>query len=288
MHKYLKAEADGLPVRPSGAWAIKKLDYLQRYMDAFITSMRNKPWRAINYVDLFAGPGKCRIRHSSEICLGSPLIALKAKYPFSNYYLVDLEPENIVALRERCSVSKQTDKVHYYTGDSNEKVCEIAEHIAGLDQKFLPGKWSSLNMAFLDPTGIDLHWKTVERLAQIRKMDLVIHYSQMGLNRLMPVVVDSPDENKVDLFFGGQEWREIYRECQSRKGLHRQLIDYYKSKLCDLGYVDIRGIEPEPLMRNKKRKAPLYRLIFAGKHKLAHDFWKKITSRDVYGQQKLL
>jgi three-Cys-motif partner protein len=274
-------------MRPSGPWVVKKLDYLQRYIDIFVTSMRNQSWRAVNYIDLFAGPGKCRIRREGEIYLGSPLIALKARCPFSNYYFVDLSPENIAALRERCSKSPQSGKVHYYTGDSNRKVREIFEHIAKLDQEFLPGQWSSLNMAFLDPAGIDLHWKTVERLAQIKKMDLVIHYSQMGLNRLMPVVVDSPERNKVDMFFGGDEWREIYRHWQGRAGLHRNLIDYYKNKLCELGYVDIRGMKSEPLMRNKKRKAPLYRLLFASKHKLGHDFWKKITSRDVHGQHRL-
>jgi three-Cys-motif partner protein len=287
MHKYLKPEEDGLAVRPSGAWAIKKLDYLRRYIDIFVTSMHNKPWRALNYIDLFAGPGKCRVRSNSEIFLGSPLIALKATYPFSGYYFGDLEPGNITTLQKRCSVSPVAEQVNYCVGDSNKTVRRIVDHISKIDREFIRGQWPSLNLAFLDPTGIDLHWETVKRLAQINRMDLIIHYSQMGLSRLMPNVFDSTEENRIDSFFGDREWRDIYREWQGKIGLHRQLIDHYKNKLCNLGYADIRGLIPEPLMRSKKKKAPLYRLIFASKHELAHDFWRKTTSRDVYGQHRL-
>jgi three-Cys-motif partner protein len=289
MKKYLEAEDDGLLMRPSGSWALKKLDYLRRYIGAFVTSMRDKPWRAMHYIDLFAGPGKCRVRESNEIHLGSSLVALKAPYPFTHYYFADLEPNNISALRRRCSASPHADRVLYFVGDSNQVVYEVVEHISAIDQEFIRGQWPSLNLTFLDPAGIDLYWETVEALAQINRMDLVIHYPQMGLTRSMPLFLDSSKESKVDLFFGGREWREVYRKWQGRIGLHRKLIDHYKEKLRDLGYAEVlRGDEPEPLMRSEKRRAPLYRLIFASKHPLGHDFWRAVTNRDVYGQQRLL
>ena len=288
MQKYLEAQDDSLIMRSSGSWALKKLDYLQRYIDTFITSMRGRRWRAINYVDLFAGPGKCRVRGSDEICLGSPLIALKAPHPFTHYYFVDLDSDNVSTLRKRCSASPIADRVHCFVGDSNQVVNEIFEHISAIDQEFIRGQWPSLNLAFLDPAGMDLYWETVETLAQINRMDLVIHYPQMGLTRSMPLVFESSEESKVDSFFGGREWREIYRKWQNRTGLHRKLIDHYKDKLRNLGYIEVlRGDEPEPLMRNEKRKAPLYRLIFASKHPLGHDFWRAVTSRDVHGQRRL-
>jgi hypothetical protein len=97
----------------------------------------------------------------------------------------------------------------------------------------------------------------------------------------------------IDRFFGGTEWREIYKEWESRAGvkagLHRQLIDYYKAKLRALGYVEeIRELGNEPLMRNVQRQAPLYRLLLASKHPLGEKFWKEVTRRDVYGQSRLL
>ena len=288
MQSHLDAQDDGLPMRPSGSWALKKLDYLERYLSVFVTSMRDKPWRAMHYIDLFAGPGKCRARQTGKIYPGSPLIALKVAYPFTCYFFVDLEPDDINALRQRCSVSPLSDRVQYFVGDSNQVVHEIAKHISTIDREFIRGQWPSLNLAFLDPAGMDLYWKTVKVLAQLNRMDLIIHYPQMGLTRYMPHAFESAEENKVDLFFGGREWREIYAEWQGKTGLHRRLIDHYKEKLRGLGYEEVlRGDEPEPLMRNVKRRAPLYRLIFASKHPLGHDFWHKVTRRDVHGQTRL-
>ena len=40
--KLLKPVEDGHFLRPSGGWAIEKLDYLRRYIDVFETSMKDK------------------------------------------------------------------------------------------------------------------------------------------------------------------------------------------------------------------------------------------------------
>jgi hypothetical protein len=39
---YLEPVADDLPTRDSGAWVAEKLDYLERYIDVFETSMHKK------------------------------------------------------------------------------------------------------------------------------------------------------------------------------------------------------------------------------------------------------
>src|SRR5258708_7846798 len=104
MQKYLERVDDGLPMRPSGPWVAEKLDYLQRYIDIFEQSMRKK-WMRRSFIDLFAGPGKCYDRNSETIYLGSPLIALTTHYPFTDYFLVDSDVENIQALATRCATS---------------------------------------------------------------------------------------------------------------------------------------------------------------------------------------
>jgi len=97
----------------------------------------------------------------------------------------------------------------------------------------------------------------------------------------------------IDKFFGDGEWRKIYEKWKLKDtiaGIHRELIDHYKSKLRTLGYVDVVDSETgvEPLMRTTKTKAPLYRLIFASKNILGHEFWIKVTREDVRGQRRLL
>jgi three-Cys-motif partner protein len=294
MHSYLEPRDDGLPMRPSGSWVAEKLDYLERYITIFETSMHNKPWRRRHYIDLFAGPGKCFVHNTEAVYLGSPLLALTTQHPFTDYFFVDLSPDNTATLKERCSVSPAYDRVQCLTGDCNIVVKEIVKHILAADHEHLPGKWSSLNLAFLDPNGLELRWETVVALAQPYGMDLIIHYPQGGLNRYMGQAFEEAEPTAVDLFFGGTEWRKIYekrRNKQTRYGIHRLLMDHYKEKLRNLGYKETfrdDEVGDEPLVRNAKRKAPLYRLLFASKHSLGHDFWRKVTQRDVYGQKRLL
>ena len=252
MDKYLLSENDGLLTRPSGKYAKKKLFYLQKYIATFEKSMRDKSWRKRNFIDLFSGPGKCAIRGTKEIVLGSPLLALTTEHPFTDYYFVDLDDKNIEALEIRSQASGiPQDRIHFSTGNANEKVLDIVTEIQNIDNEYRAGIWSSLNLAFLDPEGFELQWDTVAKLAEINKMDLIIHYSQQGVERMAEIALRSRKETAIDKFFGDLEWRRIFATCKDDPtGIHRPLIDYYKSKLKDLGYVEIKDSEDvwaEPL-----------------------------------------
>lgn len=277
---YLSTVDDGLRMRPSGFWAAQKLDYLGRYIDVFETAMRNKfPKRA--YIDLFCGPGKSRERGSGEIRLGSPLIALTTRYPFTDYYFVDNDQAKLSALEERWAGAGRPGRVHFFLGDANEVAPSLAR-----DLQVVP----SLNLAFLDPDGLQLSWASVEALAGAGRVDLIIHYPQRALNRVMANAIKTADDTTVDRFFGGPKWRSIYESY--RRGeesfLHRQLMDHYKHMLGMLGYSETRrddevGEEP-PVVGEK---GVLYRLLFASKSPRGGDFWRKITQRDIHGQKTL-
>ena len=289
MHKYLLPEDDGLSARTFGKWTAVKLDYLQRYIDLFETSMKGKPWCARCYLDLYSGAGKYQIEGQSNFRLGSALLAITTKHPFTNYFFVDKSQENIDLLSKRCESTTDIQK-KFYVGDANIRVKEIVDEIKAIDHNRSKNQWSSLNLAFLDPDGLELEWKTIENLASVNKMDLIIYYSQSGLTRNFDNYINSDADTIIDKFFGDREWRIIYKTSLRGEtiGVHRKLIDYYKQKLSTLGYVDVRDIEDgtEPLMKNSK-EAPLYRLIFASKHARGHDFWKKIVKKDAFGQGKL-
>jgi three-Cys-motif partner protein len=283
MESYLQPQDDDLPMRPAGTWTTQKLDYLARYIYVFETSMRQK-WPVRNYIDLLAGPGKNRVRGTGEILLGSPLLALTTQYPFTGYFFVDLAAENTQALQLRCAASPNCKRANIRTGDCNDLVNDIVALIKHEE-------WRSLNLAFLDPEGLELRWETVAKLATVRRMDLIINYPEGGLNRYMRQAFETDSQTAVDHFFGDRKWRKIYQEWQNKRGLHRQLIDLYKARLQNLGYKEVlRGDEPgyEPLMRSQKRRAPLYRLLFASKSQLGNEFWQKVTRRDVHGQARLL
>jgi three-Cys-motif partner protein len=290
MPDYLAPGEDGLIARDSGEWAEEKLDYLARYIWVFETSMHSQPWRERHYIDLLAGPGKCRVERTGQVLLGSPLIALTTEHPFTDYFFVDIDHENVEALQQRCSHSAVAQTVTIKQGDCNVIVDEIVQHVKSVDSRFIKGVRSSLNLAFLDPEGFELRWKTVAKLASVYAMDMIINFPIGGLNRFMPIGIEQ-EYCQIDDFFGGTEWRQIYHDHIGRRGMARALLDLYKSKLTALGYKDVRGSEEtgdEVLIRNTQRQAPLYYLMFACKHPLGNEFWKGVTRRNVRGQRTLL
>ncbi len=274
---------DGLPMRESGQWAKEKLDYLRRYMEVFSVSMQSK-WAERNYIDLQAGPGVNQIKGTSDFFFGSPLVALNCSVPFTGYYFVEMDPMIANALRQRCNSHSLGNRADISEMDCNTASSTIASKL----KRFHP---NSLNLAFLDPEGFEMKWSAVRDLASVKRMDLVINYPQGGLNRAMPNCIDTVEGNAVDQFFGTTDWRDIFRRHPSgRAGLHSELIDLYRSGLNSLGYVDVQRddqVGDEPLMRNARSNAPLYRLIFASKHSLGTSFWRKITKRDLHGQHSL-
>lgn len=280
---------DGLTLRESGLWVAEKLCFIEKYLHAFTQSMGAKDWRNIRYIDMFAGPGKCLVRARNQVLLGSPLLALSVKRKFTDYVFVDNDSHNIDCLKKRTQSFLNSVRISYEVGDSNKKVKRIVGEILDQDENYLPGRWPSLNLAFLDPEGLELEWDTVVELARART-DLIIHYSQFGITRNIEKCAQLSEDTAIDHFFGSRDWRIIYGKHHRAPGeVHSKLLELYHSNLTALGYVDINeiGDHLDPLMKTSQTKAPLYRLIFASKHRLGHKLWAAVTKEDAYGQKRL-
>lgn len=278
MYPYLLPQADGLAMRESNEYAKDKLRILEAYIDRFETSMRKKHWRARYFVDLQAGPGKNRFP-DGNVMLGSPLIALTTEHPFTHYRFVELDSENCDALEMRVSTSDLRDRVKIMRGDCNVWVDEIVQEIRALDKQWIEGQWSSLNLAFLDPEGMELRWETVEKLGRMNRMDLIITFPTGGIIRTARVMLKRGEGTLLDDFFGTREWREVYAEVEHKHVTQRRrvIIDYYKSRLAPLGYnvVVDPDIVAERIFANKRR-TQVYSLIFASKDKLGDEFWQDV------------
>ena len=259
-------------MRQSQDYAKDKLTILNGYMARFTTAMKDSKWRALNYIDLQAGPGKNRFSPSGDIMLGSPLLARSTRFPFDNLFLVEMESPEFDALETRIGVGDRAASANLYNDDCNVAVDSIVGQIGQTDSQFVPGQWPSLNLAFLDPEGLEVEWKTVEKLARMNRMDLIINFSTSGITRNAGQFVDRDEETVFDRFFGTREWRPIYRRTRHNGGpmVRRALIDFYLGRLNAMGYVQTERQERE--FKNQ-RNVQIYTMIFASKSDLGIKFW---------------
>ncbi len=258
------SNVDGLAVRPSGPWIERKYFYLNRYADIFTRGMGKKWSRGgLTYIDLFAGPGRCLIESSGQERDGSPLIALN--YEFSKYIFVESDRDNLATLRERCRKSPKFPKIEFIEGDCNAVVRKINP--------------TGLSLAFIDPTGIDIHFNTLDALTRNRQLDLLLNVQfNMDIARNFERYLRSEEATKLDLFLGGDFDRKQIR-------VPRDAFILYKQRLKEkLGYSTVEF--KDVVVRNAKN-VPMYFLVFASKHPRGLDFWKKITTRDETGQREL-
>ena len=270
--------SDGLPLRCVGEWSKVKYHYLARYVYAFTTAMMGKWKGGLCYIDLFAGPGKSRMRDSGREIDASPLISLKTERPFSKYIFVDSDDRCINALQQR--ILSIPHSVRTIRGDCNKETDLITDEIPA----------QSLTLAFADPTGLDLHFDTVRTLtAGRRRVDLIIVYPErMALKRNIKKFLKTKKENPLDRWIGDTGWREEYEGTLRQSGdakAVRAILEYYRRKLKGLGYRYFRSGE-EITVRTSER-LPLYLLLFASKHSLGHELWAKIGAIGPNGQTKL-
>lgn len=279
--KFLLDEDDGLPFRESQAYARNKLRLLRFYLEQFNVSMRDK-WKTRHYVDLQAGPGKNRI--GSDYLVGSPLISLTTSVTCTRFFFNELDEHNYNALRQRSQASDLFPQIQFFQGDANvivDDVCrEINEYDASAKRR---GEWTSLNLAFLDPEGLELKWATVEKLANISRMDLIINFSTSGIRRN----IGADNTAVIDEFFGTHDWKSAWDEFLKTERMP-SLIKFYLSRLEPHGYkFQELQIGEEIVSFKNSKNVEVYKLIFASKHPLGNKFWMQ-ARRLIQPQQRLL
>jgi three-Cys-motif partner protein len=271
IEKYLLPEPDGLPTRPSQDYVFYKLKALSTYLKIAITAVGDK-WPDIFYIDLQAGPGKNEVGKS--VVLGSPLIALTTENHPTQFRFNEFDSELKKALDQRISACPLKDRVKTFQADVNGVVTPICDEIRERDrQAAVNRQWSTLNIAFLDPEGLELHWSTVEQLASMKRMDLIINFSTSGLER----VIGAGYFESVDRFFGTSQWKTVYNPSDDSTVHRRVLIDFYRQRLERFGYhidIDPEFGGDEITVSNSKNRQ-IYSLIFASKHPLGDKFWKQ-------------
>jgi three-Cys-motif partner protein len=270
--EYRASQADGLPARVSGAWAREKLEYLAKYMSIFNVGMKNK-WERV-YIDLMAGPGRCVEDDTGDEFDGSPLLAVSQKEPFTEAVLIEGDATLAAALRQR--VDRRATVV--------EADCNDTAVIGQLRDRLGYGR---LGLAFADNLGLDVTLTTLKTLTHDRKVDLCITFQVGDLKRNLRRALKGDDAARWTAFFG-EGWAPVAGDAE-RKNLSAEetanvLLDFYGRQLADMGYTHVR--HSRRVMKNS-RNVGLYRLVLAGKHERAGQFFDEISKIEPGGQRGL-
>jgi len=264
----LPAPDDELAVQCVGPWSSEKHDIVRRYLTASggprSLYLPPAPGGAA-FVDLFAGPGRARIRTTGELENGSPLLAQNQAVAFTRLVLCDIDAENTAALRAR------VPSAYVVEGDCNELIADVVAEIPEL----------GLNVALIDPYRLqELRFETISALARFKRMDLILFFPIGEIRRNLE---QNPDTYKelLNRALGTEEWQPMVK----RPSDALRLVDVFKSQLQKhFGYTTVQA-RTVP-MKNEKNVS-LYHLIFASKHPTGDAIWDSITSRTPGGQLNL-
>lgn len=268
----IPAPDDGLPVQCVGSWSREKHDILRRYLTASGGPRRRylppRPGGAA-FIDIFAGPGRARIRTTGELEDGSPILALKQPIGFTRLVLCEIDGENLEALDRRLAGSQVP--VSIIDGDCNDRCKDI--------QKAIP-PWG-LNVALIDPYRLEgLRFETIAMLAGFERMDLVVFFPVGEIRRNL-------EQNRakytglLDRALGTDEWQAVVRKTSDTL----RLVEVFQGQLeRRFGYSTVRT-RTAPIRNDQN--VPLYHLVFASKHPLGTKLWESITKRTPAGQGNL-
>lgn len=263
----LLGEPDEFEIPELGSYTEDKYDLIRLYCHLFSHGMQHKWSGKRIYLDLYAGGGKCRIKGSDKVILGSPLIALSMEVPFDRYVLCESNSEKLSALQARVKRMQPTFDVKWVPGDCNLKVAEICSHLPT----------DSLVLCFVDPFDCDINHETLKQISSTaRGVDfLCLLAFQMDAKR-NTVHYLQPSNKKIDSMLGNTEWRSRWDAAQKEgSDFARFLALEFARSMEDLGY---RQTELADMRRIKTigNNVPLYYLALFSKHPTAFKYWRQV------------
>jgi three-Cys-motif partner protein len=262
MTTYRTDPSDDLPAMEVGDWAAEKADLLRRYVDA--SRGARAKYRACAYIDLFSGPGRVFRRDAGEFADGCAIAAwrqsVESGSPFSQVIVGDVDQSNVVCCERRLIAIKAP--VRALVGKAEEIV---EQAIQQLDPY-------GLHLAFIDPFNLGaLPLKIIESLARIKRMDLIVHFSQNDLQRNLPEPNDPHNGAVFEAFAPG--WRKAIT-ARNKVMQRSQYFQHWISRVRSLESYQVA--DAFPLIRNN-RNVPLYRLVLFSRHPLGKKLWDDVA-----------
>jgi len=248
-----------------GIWTREKLQILERYLTAFNIAAKRSSERI--YLDLFAGVPDNVDRKTGEAISGSPRIALSlTNPPFTRLHFFEL-PGNARKVEDALRARYPDRDFLVHPGDCNKEIIDALKDLESL-------RWAP-SFAFIDPSGPDVHWETLARLAAHRKnqktkIELWLLLPVDLFVRTLPVEgevsVRPEDAARITEMYGTGAWKHIYaarlRDDIRADDAREEYVNLMRYRLeTILGY---KWTHPFEVLNERGR--PIYHMIFATDH----------------------
>ena len=254
-----------------GRWVTEeKHQIIKRYIDAS-WGARQKFSSQRAYIDLFAGTGRVRVKHTDQFADGGPLAAWRMAQlkpgTFSDFFIADADPIFLDACDIR--LKKLGAPVQPNIGRADQTIDWV---MPKLDPR-------GLHFALLDPFNAGhLHFSIIQKLSHLPAVDIVVHLSTGDIQRnIVSGVVNG--RSSLDNFAPG--WRDVMSRKRSKLELRTAFISHWKTLVSDTG---MRVCDTMYPVRNSKGSI-MYWLCLLARHPLAERLWRdacKLQNRSLF------
>ena len=226
-----------------GLWTLEKLDILERYLSAYTTVLKEKPYELV-YIDAFAGTGSIALSGEDDKIDVQNLISGSAERavriddkPFDKLIFVEERPD-------RCADLNELRRRYPERRVVVENV-EANTFLSNLQEDW--SRWRGV--LFLDPFATEVEWPTIEKIAGFKALDTWILFPVSAIARMLPKSRRPDDISaqwvaRLKKVFGDESWRDLYRKSPQqdlfgdveyeRDGGVSGLLEIYRKKLSGL------------------------------------------------------
>ena len=233
------------------SWSSLKLIFLNYVAHVYASIMKNQRYYHDKYfyVDLFAGSGIGKVTdNKNDLIFGSPLL-IATQNKFVKMYFCDINNDYIKALEERLKgLNIPENKFSVYSEDCNSATDKIISEVK-----------SGHSLIFIDPLGMEIKWKTMEKILQLNA-DIIINFQTPSIPR-------ARQKNNIgtvmtDFFKNKEDVERIYQTAIHEGTLGERLLHLYIKDIQDtwLKYKDSLIVEKIPIKKGDNRF--YYDLIF--------------------------
>lgn len=243
-----------------GPWTLLKLDILEKYLNFYVTAMKNKNFK-LCYIDAFAGSGLVDVKDIGTIP-GSALRAID--YPFERYVFIENNLEYAKRLEKTIKEKGPNKNFIVTTGDCNELLKTIDS------VSWYSDYWRGV--IFLDPYAMNLKWESLEAISNTKAFDIWYLFPYSALVRVLQKDGKIPKSHKerINNVLGTTDWEtEIYYESPQislfgEKDMERVSIDGIRQYVIRRLKTVFPGVSDKSMvLRNPQNNSPLFLLCFA-------------------------